>query len=57
VTRFNWKDWDPEILNLAINRLALADYTVFVRKNCIPAFLVRHVYQQQIETLAIRMHI
>jgi hypothetical protein len=44
-------------LNLAVNRLALADYTVFVRKNCVPAFLLRHIPRQQIETLAIRMHI
>src|SRR5215472_13093425 len=41
----------------AVNRLALADDTVFVGKNCVPAFRVRHIRQEQIVTLAIRIHI
>ena len=50
-------EFERENLNLAVNGLALADDTVFVSKNCVPAFLVRHIRQQQIVALAIRMYI
>jgi hypothetical protein len=44
-------------LNVAVNRFALPNDTVFVRDRRIPALFVRHVSQQHFVALAVSVHV